>query len=100
MCISSGLVGTKQLICVRCWPFSCRFVSSHAGSGQPGALPEDEQARAALPNLFADPLGFWHFLLFVVPVRIWGSLSRMALWVWGTPIQNNNHAFVNYAQVR
>ena len=71
----------------------------HAGGGQPGLLSGDVQARAGLPNLVADPLGFWHFLLFTLPWRIGSSLKRMVLWVCGTPIENHNHSFVNYAQV-
>ncbi|CAL5225871.1 g8656 [Coccomyxa viridis] len=68
------------------------------GSGQPGLLSGDVQARAGLPNLVADPLGFWHFLLFTLPWRIGSSLKRMVLWVCGMPIENHNHSFVNYAQ--
>lgn len=68
----------------------------HAGNGNPA----DGAERKWLPNFFSDPLGFTTFLLSTVPYRIGCSLIRAVKWLLGLKIDNNNHAFVNYSQVR
>ena len=73
---------------------------AHAGTGQPGNRPEDNVARVPLPNPFANPAGFAVCLLIAVPVRIVRSMWRTVRWMYGAPIQNNNHSLINYIQVR
>ena len=53
-----------------------------------------------MPNLFRDPFGFISFFLVTLVYRICASTARAFIWFSGLgSLQNNNHAFVNYAQV-
>lgn len=53
-----------------------------------------------MPNFFADPFGFISFFPVTLVYRICASTARAFIWLFGLGnLQNNNHAFVNYAQV-